>query len=64
LPAKLASVAREGWALDFRKYSTDYLQAEAEARRTGAGIWRGEFEPPWEWRAHRQGPLNTRTRPR
>jgi endonuclease YncB( thermonuclease family) len=44
-------IVREGWALDFRKYSTDYLQAEAEARRTGAGIWCGEFEPPWEWRA-------------
>jgi endonuclease YncB( thermonuclease family) len=37
-----------------RKYSTDYLQAEAEARRAGVGIWRGEFEPPWEWRAARR----------
>jgi endonuclease YncB( thermonuclease family) len=40
-------MVREGWALDFRKYSTDYLQAEAEARSTGAGIWRSEFTPPW-----------------
>jgi endonuclease YncB( thermonuclease family) len=47
-------IVREGWALDFRKYSTDYLQAEAEARRAGAGVWRGEFEPPWEWRAVRR----------
>ena len=47
-------LVREGWALDFRKYSTDYLQAEAEARRAGVGIWRGEFEPPWEWRAARR----------
>jgi hypothetical protein len=39
-------IVREGWALDFRKYSTDYLQAEAEAKRAGAGIWRGEFTPP------------------
>jgi Staphylococcal nuclease homologue len=26
-------LVREGWALDFRRYSTDYLQAEAEGRR-------------------------------
>lgn len=44
-------IVREGWALDFRKYSSDYLRAEAEAKRTGAGIWRGDFTPPWEWRA-------------
>jgi endonuclease YncB( thermonuclease family) len=46
-------VVREGWALDFRRYSTDYLDAEAEAKRVGAGIWRGEFTLPWEWRARR-----------
>ncbi len=47
-------IVREGWALDFRRYSTDYLQAESAARRAGAGIWRGEFELPWEWRAARR----------
>jgi endonuclease YncB( thermonuclease family) len=47
-------MVREGWALDFRRYSTDYLQAEAAAKRAGAGIWRGQFEPPWEWRAKRR----------
>jgi endonuclease YncB( thermonuclease family) len=47
-------IVGEGWALDYRKYSTDYLQAEAEAKRAGAGIWRGEFTPPWEWRAARR----------
>ena len=31
-------IAREGWALDYRKYWTDYLQTEAEAKRAGAGI--------------------------
>jgi endonuclease YncB( thermonuclease family) len=43
-------IVREGWALDFRRYSTDYLAAEEDARRNGAGIWRGEFTAPWEWR--------------
>jgi Staphylococcal nuclease homologue len=47
-------IVREGWALDYRKYSTDYLQAEAQAKRAGAGIWRGEFTAPWEWRAERR----------
>jgi endonuclease YncB( thermonuclease family) len=41
----------EGWALAFRKYSLDYVSAEDEARTAKRGIWRGEFEPPWEWRA-------------
>jgi endonuclease YncB( thermonuclease family) len=44
-------LVREGWALDYRKYSTDYLDAEAEAKRRGAGLWRGTFVPPWEWRS-------------
>ena len=28
-------LVREGWALDYRKYSTDYLEAEAKAKRRG-----------------------------
>ena len=47
-------IVRKGWALAFRRYSTSYLQAEAAAKRAGAGIWRGEFTPPWEWRAERR----------
>jgi endonuclease YncB( thermonuclease family) len=39
-------LVRKGWALGFRRYSTDYVQAETAAKRAGAGIWRGEFEPP------------------
>ena len=46
-------IVREGWALAYRRYSADYVQPEAEAKRAGAGIWRGEFTPPWEWRAER-----------
>ena len=36
------------------KYSTDYVQAESAAKRAGAGLWRGEFTTPWEWRAERR----------
>jgi endonuclease YncB( thermonuclease family) len=47
-------IVREGWALDYRKYSSGYLQAESAAKHDGAGMWRGEFTPPWEWRAERR----------
>ena len=39
-----------GWALAYRRYSTDYVDAEDEARRAGRGMWRGRFVKPWEWR--------------
>ena len=44
-------MVKEGWALAFRSYSLDYVTAEDEARTAKRGIWRGDFEPPWEWRA-------------
>ena len=45
-----AAMVRQGWALAYRQYSKDYVSAEAEAQREGAGIWRGKFEKPWDWR--------------
>jgi endonuclease YncB( thermonuclease family) len=39
-----------GWALAYRRYSTDYVVEELTARKARRGIWRGEFVPPWEWR--------------
>ncbi len=43
-------MVRQGWALAYRQYSKDYVSAEAEAQRERAGIWRGKFEKPWDWR--------------
>jgi endonuclease YncB( thermonuclease family) len=40
-----------GWALAYRQYSTDYVDAEAEARKARRGLWRGTFAKPWEWRS-------------
>lgn len=40
----------EGWALAYRGYSTAYVVEEARARRERRGLWRGRFDPPWEWR--------------
>ena len=43
-------MVRNGWALAYRWYSMDYVDEEAEARQARAGMWRGEFVPPWKWR--------------
>jgi endonuclease YncB( thermonuclease family) len=40
-----------GWALAYRRYSTDYVAAEDEARKARRGMWRGTFVKPWDWRA-------------
>lgn len=41
---------REGWALAYRRYSDSYISDEDRAKSRKAGIWRGPFEPPWDWR--------------
>jgi endonuclease YncB( thermonuclease family) len=40
----------DGWALAYRKYSEDYIEAEDFAKANEEGMWRTEFVPPWEWR--------------
>ena len=39
-----------GWAIAYRKYSKDYIEAEIAAKSIETGIWAGEFILPWEWR--------------
>jgi endonuclease YncB( thermonuclease family) len=39
-----------GWAIAYRKYSRDYVEAETAAKSIETGIWAGEFVLPWEWR--------------
>lgn len=46
-------MVREGWAVAYRQYSSDYLPAEADAHTRHAGIWAGQFELPSEWRRAR-----------
>jgi endonuclease YncB( thermonuclease family) len=45
-----AMMVRQGWALAYRAFGNDYVEAEREARAARRGMWRGSFEPPWEWR--------------
>lgn len=47
-------MVEQGWAVAFRKYSHDYIDAENDAREARRGIWQGEFEMPWDWRAARR----------
>ena len=43
-----------GWALAYRRYSMDYVDAENEARKARRGMWRGTFMKPWDWRSSMQ----------
>jgi endonuclease YncB( thermonuclease family) len=44
------SMVAAGWALADRDATERYVAAEADARKARQGLWKGEFEPPWEWR--------------
>jgi endonuclease YncB( thermonuclease family) len=56
-------IVRAGWALAYRKYSSDYVDAEAQARAAGSGVWRGSFMPPWDWRAAQESDRFAGARP-
>lgn len=43
-------LVRNGHAVAYRDYSTEYVPAELAAREARAGIWAGEFVMPWDWR--------------
>lgn len=43
-------MVRSGWAVAFRKYSTDYVAVEDEARMAKRGMWAGSFVVPELWR--------------
>jgi endonuclease YncB( thermonuclease family) len=45
-----AMMVREGWALAYRRYAKDYVEAEIEARDARKGMWRADFVEPWKWR--------------
>jgi endonuclease YncB( thermonuclease family) len=44
------NMVHTGWALAYRRYSTDYVGTEDKAREAKRGMWKGKFVPPWEWR--------------
>ena len=44
------AMVQTGHALAFRRYSSDYIAAEEDARLNRVGIWEGRFVEPWNWR--------------
>ena len=48
-----AQMVRQGHAWAFVKYSQSYVREETQARAAGLGIWQGQSEPAWEYRAKR-----------
>jgi len=48
-----AEMVRRGHAWAFVKYSSSYVELEAEARAQRIGIWQGEANPAWEFRKKR-----------
>jgi endonuclease YncB( thermonuclease family) len=43
-------LVQQGWAVAYRRYSRDYVAAEAEAKAAGRGLWAGSFVQPEAWR--------------
>ena len=43
-------MVRDGHALAFVRYSLDYQPDERYAQAARAGLWRGTFTAPWDWR--------------
>lgn len=48
-----AAMVRQGYAWAFVKYSSLYVQEEAAAKADKVGIWQGDAQPAWDFRAHR-----------
>lgn len=47
-------MVRGGWAMDWPRYSRGaYAGFQEAAKADKIGIWAGEFQSPWEWRAAR-----------
>jgi endonuclease YncB( thermonuclease family) len=53
----------EGWAVAYRRYSRDYVDAERAARSAQRGLWAGTFTAPEEWRHGLHGVAADTTRP-
>lgn len=52
-------MVRQGWAVAYRQYATEYIEAEDSAREDRRGVWQGQFDMPWDWRAQRRSRNNT-----
>jgi endonuclease YncB( thermonuclease family) len=44
------AMVRSGWALADHAATNRYAALEAQAKHARRGLWRGTFQPPWQWR--------------
>jgi endonuclease YncB( thermonuclease family) len=53
-------LVRNGHAMDWPRYSNGvFAKEQSAAKAEKIGIWQGQFEPPWEWRAAHRGQLDS-----
>jgi endonuclease YncB( thermonuclease family) len=45
-----AALVSRGMALAYVAYSKDYVPQQEAAENARAGLWRGTFQAPWDWR--------------
>lgn len=45
-----AWIVRQGWAVAYREYASDYVDEEIAAQSEKLGIWAGRFVIPSDWR--------------
>ena len=48
-----AALVEEGYAWAYRRFSEEYVEHEARARAAGRGIWQGQAQAAWDYRANR-----------
>ena len=49
-----AAMVRQGHAVAYIKYASDYVFEEQQAKQDGSGAWSGVFTPPWDYRVSRR----------
>jgi endonuclease YncB( thermonuclease family) len=57
-----AVMVESGYALAYRRYSTDYVAAEERAKAAKRGLWSGTFETPRAHRLEKRGQKAPRVR--
>jgi endonuclease YncB( thermonuclease family) len=53
------TMVQNGYAMALPDSFPEYKEAEAQARQAKLGLWRGEFVPPWQWRAGKGGEVRS-----
>ena len=43
-------MVKQGYAVAYKNYSKMFIKFEDEAKKNKKGIWKGEFDMPWDWR--------------